>query len=170
MKHFHILFIKFVLSIVTCLGYDGSLYAREVESFRIREGTIEPVEKPHGSYLFRSSSGDELFDLSGEAFLRSKKAELPNIPGLREIGFKLNNGAEYLYRTAEGGRTELATAQAAAAEHPGKKVASRLFQGEGGSRLEIAVTGLTPVFRTDVKIGGRDITLWANRKPEVPAK
>ena len=150
-----------------------NLIAQELQSFRIRAGTIEPLDEPDRiGYVFRSNGEEQMFVARRDEHLTSKSVKLPSPypPNLQPIGFKLGNGVEYLYQTSAGLRSELATAQAAAKEHPESKVVARLFQGEAGSRLELALAGPTPVFRTDLKINGRDITLWSNRKPDVPAK
>jgi hypothetical protein len=146
---------------------------RQAPSFQIRLGVLERVDKPDRSgYVFRWPGGEERFVVRRDQHLTSKEVNMafPEPPGLRPIGFKLDNGVEYLFQTAAGVRSELATAQAAAAEHPDSKGVARLFEGEAGSRLEIALVGPTSVFRTEIEINGRKVTLWANRKVDLPAK
>jgi hypothetical protein len=146
----------------------GHAQTEKIRSFLIRSGSLTPIAPPGRGYVFRSDSGEEeVFDMSGKAFLQSSNVSLPGIPGLREVGFKLDAGAEYLYRTL-GSLT--ATWQVAESEHPNSKMVALIFEGEAGSRLEVALEGPTAVFRTDLKFNGLTITLWSNRKPIVPVK
>lgn len=147
--------------------------AEEIVSFQIRAGTLEPVtEAGRRGYVFRWPGGEEWFVVSNDEFLRSKKVELvfPVPKGLRPAGFRLENGVEFLYQTSEGPRSELATAQAAAAQYPDVKAVARLFDGDGKSVVAIALAGPTAVFRTDLKTTGKEYTLWANRQPDKPAE
>jgi hypothetical protein len=173
MKYSHRILLLLALTLFALLGNGDCLNAKEIETFRIRVGTLEPVEEPEKrGYLFRCPDGDELFVVARDQHLSSKKVEMafPYPAGLQPIGFKLDNGLEYLYKTPAGVRSELATAQAAAAENPGSKAVAIIFAGQAKSRLEIMLSGKTPVIRVDIEIDGKTVTLWSARKLDEPAK
>jgi hypothetical protein len=133
----------------------------------IDAAALELVPGTNRDFKFRSNGGKEEIFHDG-------------IPGLNEIGFKLDNRVEFLYKTAAGARSESATIQAAAAKYPGHKPMSLEFLGQAKSRVEISLEGKTAVVRAALKFGAEsypenvaaqhDITLWANRKPEVSDK
>ena len=131
----------------------------EIQSMRVTSGTIELAKEPKHGYIFRWEGGDEFFDTSLNASLSNKTAFAVGIPGLKDIGFKLDNGREYLFSAA----SDLRLMQLAAEEFPGHKVSAQLFDGQGGQRLEIRVSGQTPVYRIDLKIQGRELVLWSMR-------
>jgi hypothetical protein len=175
-------FLRFplVLLLLAATGFRNNGYGVDniagvhIEAVRIEAGTLTPLPAPRWGYVFRSDGGaEEVYDKSGAEFLVSKKLEFPgDLPGLREIGFKMDNGKAYFYQR-DGGEfgSESRTIKLAEKENPGRKGFSRIFEGKlGGTRLEIALAGATPVLRTTVRINGVNVTFWANRVPDPAAK
>ena len=131
--------------------------ADEITQYVIKIGTLEPAARPQYGYYFVSGDEKQFFDTGPNAV--SARA-LTGIYDLSRAGFRLDNGKEYL----QHGEREGELNARAVRENPGAKVFAIIFHGEGGSIVEIKVEGKTPVCRIDLRIGDKDVTLWANRE------
>ena len=151
-KHYYAYFIVLVTA---AFGGVGMSQADEIEKYVIKTGTLEPVPLPKYGYLFVSGSEERFFDMGPNG--RSIRGTF-GMDDLIQGGFKLDNGKRYLRDGEKGGELE----RRAASENPGSKVVAMLFRGEAGNILEVKVKGKTPVYRIDIKIGDREVTLWAN--------
>lgn len=139
-----------------------SILAWQVESSQLSVGVLSQMAPPAHGYIFRSDSGvTEVYDMSLKATKMNYHGEL-GPPDIREIGFRLDNGAEYLYSTSAGVRNEVATALLAEMEYPGHKRVITLFEGRYGHILEMPASNSVRVLRADVTISGSTFTLWSN--------
>jgi hypothetical protein len=148
-------------AVLPALGGDN------IEAASIQVGTLEPRAGPKSGYIFRPEIGKEqVFEANlGEG--PPRESVIPNLP---EVGWKLDNGVEYYYKTVAGIFSELALARRAIKEHPERKLAARIFMNHANGRLEILTVGRTPVFRLDMTINGQKITIWLPRNVVAPEK
>ena len=125
---------------------------KKIESCDIQVGTIEMTENPMG-FIFEAGGKRELY---GANFGSSKAKEFEEIPGLREVGFKLSSGEEFV----DPKKPIQALWVEARRAHPGKAVIERIFEGGAGMRIGIPMKGRIGVVRVKLRIGEQEVTLW----------
>lgn len=159
-------YARLSIVLVIILKVVNPIAAQEIKTFRARLGSLEFAPLPEVGYIFRFGPETETFRPQNHLSSKGVELKFRIIPGLDEIGFKLDNGIEYVY----GSTSALATGQRALQEYPRHRVVSMLFEGEGKSRLEIMLKGKTPVIRVDLQVGERKLNLWSARQPDTPKK
>lgn len=134
-----------------------------VKDAQVTFGTLERIAPPGLGYVFRPDSGKpEVFDfLNGKTPSRGERQRA--IPGAREIGFKLDDGSEYLFGSEGESTSESALVTKALAAHPGNKLSARLLQGEDKAKFEVPISGQIPVIRITIAVKNRKIHSWRNR-------
>ena len=152
-----------VTTIAVIFGFFIEANADTVDSYVIRNGTLEPNPGPGLGYIFRSKNEKEIFDISPHS---NTSRGIPGLFDLVEVGFKLSNGAKYFYKN----ESVEALKKRAIAENPGAKGDAFLFRGIGGAIIEIKLNGKTPVIRVDIKSGNSEVTLWSNIEETEPPK
>ena len=142
-----------LLLVATCEGGDTL-----VQSFRVQLGTLEMKRNPGLSFVFRVGGAEEVFDASPKAILGASGIEFPGLPDSKEVGIRVASKRVFEY----GELDKLRFAERFLAEHPQETVEAIVFMGPTGQRFELKLKGQTLVYRVDLKIEGRDVTLWSN--------
>jgi hypothetical protein len=165
------LFASFPACIFAMLMSLSIANGQSIESANIRAGTLARLVSPKVGFVFQPGVGaEEVFEDTGILSTNEGPPRLSLIPDLPWVGFKLDNGVEYHFKTESGFQNELELAQRANKEHPGHKITALLFTNLANRQMEILIEGKTPVYRLDMKIRGRDITIWIPKKVSEPSK
>ena len=158
MKHI-ILFASSAIYLL--LGAAGHAVDPSIQSFDVTLGTLELNADIKRRFVFRV--GEEEREVFNFDILSSSGIQFPGLPDLKEIGVRCTSGKVYQY----GNLTKNTFAERFMKEHPDEVGESLIFEGATGQLLEIKLKGRTPVYRIDLKVQGREVTLWSNA-PETP--
>jgi hypothetical protein len=134
---------------------------RSLESFLILSGVIEAPATPAGDYVFRPKVG------KAEAF-ENVGADAKAIPGLFQVGLKLDNGAEIFARAADSVSPDEAGLREVARSYPGHKAVVRIFEGPARRKLELLIHGSTPVFCTHLRVSVDEPPTGQRTQKETP--
>lgn len=138
-------------------------FGDEIQGVSIQAGRLEA---DGAKFIFRSEDGQrDVFDGNGEA--NPLRGQL--LPGMKEIGFRLKDGAEYYYAGPDRPNrfsTKEDAVKHAAKEHPGMggKGALLFLPEMGEDVIVLKCPGETPILRVDINYGGLVRTFWAARK------
>lgn len=149
-----VFFLAFaVVSILgaTCNGSD-----KMITAFKVQHGTLERNSDIKRRFVFRVGEKErEVFDLS---ILDKSGTQFPGLPDLREIGFRCKSGKLFEY----GKVSKNTFVEQFAKSHPDEELKALVFEGVTGQKIKIEIKGRTSVFRIDIKLDDRNITLWSN--------
>lgn len=149
-----------VVGVMTLLLFTGGVLSDEPRhtSFRVRIGTLVVNDDFKRRYVFQWDESEEVFDLSTETILRSAGVKFPGLSDLELVGFRAKSGELFKY----GKISIYDLVKKIELEHPNVGLEALVFQGELEEDLELKLKGKTPVCRVDLRIEGKDVTLWKN--------
>lgn len=134
--------------------------AKHLDSFEITQGTLEITSDLKRLYIFRSEGKEEAYDCTMEGQLKSDLLKNMGSIDLEEIGFCSSSGAEFTYER----QNKTSSLEKFKKDHPTEKIEFYVFKGVTGKKLEIKVSEETSVYRVQLVISGKNITLWSNNQ------
>lgn len=150
----NILFLLFVISSILADPCNGS--DKSITTFNVQLGTLETNSEIKRRFVFRVGEEErEVFDLS---ILNKSGMQFSGLPDLHEIGIRCKSGKLFEY----GEVSKNTFVEQFAKSHPDEELKALVFEGVTGQIIEIKIKGRTPVFRIDLKLDHRNITLWSN--------
>jgi hypothetical protein len=126
-----------------------------IERAEAIRGTLSPLTEPAYGYAFKSQHGTEIFHLTAA----NPSALGPQGPDLKEVGFVIANGAEYIYEERQEFNQQRLW-KIAQNEHPGQIVSGHVFEGLGATRIILWRFRPTPVMRVRLMIDRDEKSLW----------